>query len=95
MFDLGNSRHETPIALADAVQHLPTRRGRKIHHSTIFRWATKGVRGRILETWLVGGVRYTTLEALQRFFEAPAASRQKTCTDEAFEVNLALDRAGL
>jgi hypothetical protein len=39
------------------------------HYSTRFRWATKGVRGVVLETAVVGGVRYTSAQARQRFCE--------------------------
>ena len=35
--------------------------------TTMWRWTTKGVRGRILETVTLGGKVYTSLEALQRF----------------------------
>lgn len=58
---------DTPIALSEVPQHLPKRNGKKVHYSTVYRWATKGARGRILETQLVGGIRYTTISALHRF----------------------------
>lgn len=58
---------ETPIALTDAPMHLPRRRGKKVHYATVYRWATKGARGRVLESHLVGGVRYTTIGALRRY----------------------------
>lgn len=63
---------ETPIALTDAADLLPRRHGKKIHHSTIYRWATKGARGRVLTSWLVGGVRYTSIESLNRFLQPEA-----------------------
>jgi hypothetical protein len=37
------------------------------HISTLIRWWRRGVRGVKLETVLVGGRRYTSLEAIQRF----------------------------
>ncbi|TWT96906.1 hypothetical protein Pla108_26820 [Botrimarina colliarenosi] len=61
---------ETPVALTDAPFHLPRRRGKKVHYATVYRWATKGTRGRVLESQLVGGVRYTTLGALRRYCNA-------------------------
>ena len=64
------------IALSDAPKYLPRRNGKKVHYSTVYRWATKGARGRVLETRLVGGIRYTTREALQRFFEADGGQPQ-------------------
>ena len=60
---------ETPITIAEVPLHIPKRRGRKVHYSTVYRWMTKGVRGRRLESLLIGGVRYTTLEALARFLK--------------------------
>ena len=60
---------ETPITIAEVPLHIPKRHGRKVHYSTVYRWMTKGVRGRKLESLLIGGVRYTTLEALNRFLK--------------------------
>lgn len=56
-----------PVALTDVPDLLPRRRGKKVHPSTVYRWATKGARGRVLESRLVGGVRYTSVAALNRF----------------------------
>jgi len=71
------------IALSDVPTLLPRRRGKKTHYSTVYRWATKGARGKKLESRLVGGVRYTTRAALSRFLhdgpqgasEQPVAER--------------------
>jgi hypothetical protein len=35
--------------------------------ATLWRWATRGVGGVRLETYKIGGRRYTTAEALERF----------------------------
>ena len=35
--------------------------------STVYRWVLKGARGKVLDSAMLGGVRYTSLEALQRF----------------------------
>jgi hypothetical protein len=65
-----DSTSETLISLADAAKAVPRRRrGRKTHLSTIYRWATVGVRGVVLETLQCGGSRVTSREALQRFYE--------------------------
>lgn len=63
----------SPIALTDVPDLLPRRRGKKVHHSTVYRWATKGARGRVLESQLIGGVRYTSIAALNRFFSPTIA----------------------
>ena len=61
---------ETVISLANAPKELPRRRrGRKVHVSTMYRWATVGCKGIVLETIQIGGTRCTSREALQRFFE--------------------------
>ncbi len=66
-----NLENESPITLAETPHHVPKRNGKRMHYSTVYRWVTKGVRGRRLESLLVGGVRYTTIEALRRFLHSP------------------------
>lgn len=86
---------ERLLPLNEAAEYLPRRSGKKVHYSTLYRWATKGARGRKLETVLVGGVRYTSLEALERFITAPLA--KSTMPDQVLldAVSAALDQAGL
>jgi hypothetical protein len=43
--------------------------------ATLWRWAAKGVDGVQLETFKIGGRRYTTAEALERFVARLSASR--------------------
>jgi hypothetical protein len=70
-----DSQTESIITLAQAADQLPKRRrGRKTHISTLYRWATAGCRGIVLETLQVGACRCTSLQALQRFFERLSAS---------------------
>ena len=45
------------------------RSGKRIHVSTLWRWATAGVGGVKLETIMAGGSRMTSFEAIERFFE--------------------------
>lgn len=63
--------------LKQLADHLPlSPRGKKVHRSTGFRWASRGVRGRKLKVALVGGVIYTCDAWLSEFLEAkpePAA----------------------
>ena len=42
-------------------------KGRTPHRDTISRWARLGCRGVRLESVLLGGRRYTSLEAIERF----------------------------
>jgi hypothetical protein len=65
-----DSASERIITFYQAADELPRRRrGRKVHVSTLYRWATAGCKGFVLETIQVGGTRCTSKEALQRFFE--------------------------
>ncbi len=91
---------ETPLVFSEVPNRLPKRHGKKIHYSTVYRWATKGVRGRVLETVRVGGVRYTTVEALERFLSAPTlvnleAPKSATLDDELTAIQRQLDDAGV
>lgn len=54
------------ITLSQAVDFVP----RRPNVATIWRWATKGVRGVKLQTWLSGGIRVTTPDALEAFLRA-------------------------
>ena len=57
---------ETLISLAEAARQSPGRP----HISTVWRHATRGFRGIVLETINVAGKKFTSQEALRRFFEA-------------------------
>lgn len=62
---------ERCIPLSQSPKHFPGRP----NASTPYRWATVGVRGGIkLETIVVGGVRYTSIEAIARFIERTTAA---------------------
>ena len=61
---------EDVFSLKEAARRV---KGRKLHVATIWRWATKGLRGRKLETIPIGGVRCTTEAAMRQFFAATVA----------------------
>lgn len=86
-------RTEQGVPLREVPQWIPKRNGKKVHHSTVYRWATKGVRGRILETVLIGGIRYTTVEAIERFADAPTVTTPDKVNSD--DVEAALRAAGL
>lgn len=67
MIDVEN---ESIITLAEAARSVP---GGAVHVSTVHRWRMKGCRGVRLETILRGGVRFTSREALARFFQQSTA----------------------
>jgi len=81
-----NLHNETCLSLKDAAR-LPELQagGKGPHLATIWRWASAGVRGVVLETGRIGGKRVTSAEAVRRFLARlageqavpPAAARAK------------------
>ena len=68
---------ETVVSLTEATKHLPERRTRKrANVATLYRWTNGGCRGVRLDYLMVGGTRCTSLEALQRFFDALTAAAE-------------------
>jgi len=69
-----NIATETLVRISDAPAHCPTNPS----IATVRRWHVQGIRGVHLETTLIGGRRYTSQEALARFFArtntAPASA---------------------
>lgn len=62
---------ESVLSFAEAASRLPRRRnGKRPHRNTLLRWATEGLHGVPLETIRIGGTLCTSIEALQRFFNA-------------------------
>ena len=47
-----------------------------VHISTVFRWSFRGVRGRRLKSFLVGGRRYVDADDLAQFLRPHRESRQ-------------------
>jgi len=67
MIDLGT---ETVLSLNQAAKAAPGRP----HLATIWRWAQRGVKGVKLETIVVGGRRFTSSEAIERFIARTTAA---------------------
>ncbi len=90
---------EQLLNLKEAAKKQPCRRmGKPTNVSTVFRWGTKGLRGYILETVMVGGIRMTSVQALDRFFRdvtaAKPSARAATPTEDVV-VNAGLRANGL
>ena len=62
-------------SFAQAARHSRPPDARPLAPSTIWRWHKKGISGVKLETICIGGTRYTSVEALQRFFDAVTLAR--------------------
>jgi hypothetical protein len=58
------------LSLSQAARRCPGRP----HISTLWRWVLDGCRGVRLETVMVGGRRFTSTEALQRFADSLTAA---------------------
>lgn len=64
----------------------------EVHLATIFRWWQHGVRGRRLETFLVGGRRYVYLDSLEAF-TSPVPT-PLSGTDSSARASAAADQLG-
>ena len=84
---------EHSITLSQVPIHVPKRGGKKVHSSTVYRWATKGARGRVLESVMVGGIRYTTVEAVRRFLTANSRSTTMARPNSHNELDEAIEDA--
>ena len=63
---------ETVVSFSDARSAFPGI-DRRLSLATLHRWRLNGVRGVKLETVLIGGLRYTSREAISRFIQAQNA----------------------
>ncbi len=95
-----NLSTERVLGLSEAAQLLPG----QPHTSSLWRWASRGRNGHRLETLLIGGRRYTSVEALQRFADALTAQADSfLSTDHSLKrmdravraAEEALDKAGI
>ena len=75
-----NIEHETLLRLSEAAKRVPGRGGGGLHAATIYRWVANGVGGVRLESILIGGCRYTSVEALGRFIKRCNASNPNAVT---------------
>ena len=87
MIDLNK---EKPLSLKDACLHRMLNRP---NISTIWRWITVGTRGVKLESVLIGGQRYTTDAAIQRFIrnlntDQPAVTEDAASRTDALRAQL-------
>ena len=67
MIDIAN---ETVIPIAEAPHHIPGRPSL----ATVWRWVLNGTRAGKLESCLVGGRRFVSLESIQRFAQQCTAA---------------------
>lgn len=64
--------------------------GHRVNRSTCHRWRTRGARGVQLESFMAGGRRYTSIEALLRFFGATTCAADdeplNSCSEQAVAI---------
>lgn len=75
---LRDLREDQSLSLPDAAEYLGKLTGKKPHVSTLWRWCLKGCKGVRLESVCIGGKRFVTVTAIERFIEASTASRAAT-----------------
>jgi len=67
---------ERPVPIDEIpAEHIPGRGGKPVHQVTLSLWYRRGVRGILLETIMIGGRRCTSIEALNRFYQAVSQAR--------------------
>jgi hypothetical protein len=72
------------LTVSDCPSYLQEKFGNRVHIATCHRWIKTGIAGVRLETLFVGGRRYTSVEALERFFqESTEAKKRKQRTEQA------------
>lgn len=94
---------EELLTLLAAARRLPHGRASKpVHVATLHRWCSHGLAGGArLETVKIGGVRYTSTEALERFIENCSATNEPTALTtrsrqrEIARAESELDKAGI
>jgi hypothetical protein len=64
------------LTLGQLARRLPAPDGQAISPSTVFRWATRGIRGHRLATTVVGGRRFTTWEQYREFADKVQAGER-------------------
>jgi len=66
-----------------------------VHVETVRRWASEGIRGARLDTWLIGGRRYTNRLAIDRFMRAINGRPVDVCRRDDVAVSRRLAAHGL
>jgi hypothetical protein len=80
---LRDLRDDQPMSMLDAADFLGRLTSKKPHVSTLWRWCTKGCKGVMLESICIGGKRFVTATAVERFIEASTALRPGQPAEES------------
>lgn len=74
-------RRELLLKLSQAAQSLQ----HPVAPSSIWRWTRRGIRNIRLESVVIGGIRYTSAEALERFAAAVTAASEPMIAVPTFD----------
>ncbi len=80
---------EELLTVVEAAKVTPRRPSAR----TIWRWLEHGCRGVVLESVLIGGRRFTTREAIERFLRRVNDSRHNPRSENAIARRCQIDRA--
>jgi len=64
---LGAQSNDDFIELKAVPKYFPHRRGKPVGYGAVWRWARHGSRGVVLQTVRIGGMLYTTRQAIRDF----------------------------
>lgn len=67
MLNLSDLRDDPAMSLPEAAAYIGKLTGSKPHLSTIWRWCLRGCKGVRLDSICIGGKRFVTAAALERF----------------------------
>ncbi|MBI5432905.1 MAG: DUF1580 domain-containing protein [Planctomycetes bacterium] len=69
---------EELFTLREIAKQIPSGRiaGGHVHHSTVYRWASKGIGGVVLDTRLIGVIRFTSMKSLIEFIDKCNAGKR-------------------
>ena len=72
------------ITLAEAATFMREKfpKSSKLHVSSLYRWARKGIQGRKLEAVTAGSKIFTSIAAVERFMSQPPMAKQKASTPQ-------------
>ena len=68
---------ETLIPINQVPVHLEKITGNRPHIASTYRWMKHGIAGIRLETLFIGGTRFTSEQALGRFFQESTKAKEK------------------
>lgn len=89
MIDLRQFTEERPLSLPDAASYIGKLTGAaKPNVTTVWRWCLKGCKGVKLESICIGGKRYVTVSAIERFIEARSVPGAPESTTSAASTRL-------